>query len=369
MAPRSAVPLFVSSSSTPISVLIGNLPPLVRAELVRLLSQEPGWLVVPAHPVRGRVAATARQCRAGLVVADESGMMELAELAQLHPVPVVLYSAVPLAGTHLRQAARWNVRSYFGPWIPTTNPAFSWWWQDVLLKLRMAALQKVVPSFAVAVPANASPVALPTGVVVLGGSTGGSAAVEDIVRRLSPTTSCAIVVAVHLPAHFTQTLVERLRRITSLPVVAGTTGTSLTPGKLIVVPGGGNTTVQAATGTPWISWQTSFAAAANSHANQPSIDLLMQSVARTVDRPVLGVILSGLGNDGTEGARAFRQRGGQVLAQRQAAVAAMPQSVVQAGYANQELLLSDITEYVNHFAQQACPARRSIPLFSPATRL
>jgi len=295
--------------------------------------------------------------------------MELAELAQLHPMPVVLYSAMPLAGARLRQAARWNVRDYFGPWIPTANPVFARWWQEVLTKLRAATFQKIVASPPIAaVPANALRVAaLPTGVVVLGGSTGGSAAIEWIVRQLLPTTSCSIVIAVHLPAHFTKTLVERLRRITALPVVVGDSGTMLTPGKLIVVPGGGNTIVKTATDTPWISWQTNFVADTNPHGNQPSIDLLMQSVAQTIDRrPILGVILSGLGTDGTQGAKAIRQRGGQILVQRQAAVAAMPQSVVQAGYADQELLLGNIAEYINQFAQQARPIRRSTALFSHA---
>lgn len=334
---------------------------------MRLLGRELVWQVLPVQPARGRVAATARQYQAGLVIADESGMMELAELAQSYPVPVVLYSAMPLTGARLRQAARWNVCGYFGPWVTVKNPAFARWWQELLTKLHAATIPKtgLLPS-AVTVSTNATPVALPTGVVILGGSTGGSAAVESIVSRLLPITSCAIIVAIHLPAHFTQTLVERLQRVAPLPVVAGTTGTPLTPGKLIVVPGGGNTIVKAATGTPWISWQTSFAADPNPHVNQPSIDLLMQSVARTVDRPVLGVILSGLGTDGTQGARAIRQCGGQVIAQQQAAVAAMPQSVVRAGYANQELPLSDVAEYVNRFGQQPRSAHRSISLCLPA---
>ncbi|MBO3269339.1 chemotaxis protein CheB [Hymenobacter defluvii] len=356
----------MSSPFTPISVLIGNLPPLVRAELVCLLRSEPAWQVVPVQPARGRIAVTARQYQVDLVIADESGMMELAELAQVHPVPVVLYSAFSLGGARLRQATRWNVHDYFGPWVPQESPAFFNWRLSLLQKLRSVVTHP--ETFVQALP-EAGPTSLPTGIVVLGGSTGGSAAVESVVHQLLPS-NCAILVAVHLPALFTQTLVDRLRRVTSLPVVNGKAGTILTPGKIIVVPGGGNTTIKTATGTPWISWQTSFTEVELSAPNNlPSIDLLMQSAVQTTGRPTLGVILSGLGNDGTQGARAIRQRGGQVIVQRGAAVAAMPQSVLQAGYADQELLLKDIPGYINRFALQARPGRRLVSSVSPASQL
>ncbi|UOR07353.1 hypothetical protein MUN82_09695 [Hymenobacter aerilatus] len=356
----------MSNFSTSISVLIGNLPPLVRAELVRLLGSEPAWQVVPVQPARGTVAAIARQYRVDLVIADESGMMELAELAQIHPVPVVLYSSFSLGGARLRQATRWNVHDYFGPWVPQDSPAYVRWRLRLLQQLRAVVLQ-AGPAPQV-LPIARQPTSLPTGIVVLGGSTGGSAAVEKVVSQLLPS-NCAILVAVHLPALFTQTLVDRLHRVTSLPVVSGETGTSLTAGKIIVVPGGGNTSIRRGTGSPWISWQTNFVAESNPNSTMPSIDLLMQSVVQTTGRPTLGVILSGLGNDGTEGARAIRQHGGRVVVQRDAAVTAMPQAALHAGCADKELLLRDIADYINQFALQARPGRRLVSSFSHAEQL
>nr|WP_262904720.1 CheB methylesterase domain-containing protein [Hymenobacter lucidus] len=194
----------------------------------------------------------------------------------------------------------------------------------------------------------------PSGVAVIGGSTGGVQAIESLVRTLPATLTSAVLVAIHLPAHFTESFVNRLRRATALPVVVGQPGTALEAGKIIVAPGGQNMVVNAVSRGPWLSWHTGFTTEAASLPDEPSVDLLMQSVARTVGRNALGVVLTGLGRDGTLGAQCIRQHGGFVIAQDEAssAVFSMPKSVIQTGAANIVSPLSDIADYVGRLATQ-----------------
>nr|WP_262904925.1 CheB methylesterase domain-containing protein [Hymenobacter pini] len=208
----------------------------------------------------------------------------------------------------------------------------------------------------------------PQGIVVLGGSTGGAPAVETLLRSVPAHFPWAILVAVHLPAHFTDFLVERLRRSCVLPVEAAGSGTRLQAGRVLVAPGGHNTVVQPMTGSPWLGWQTNFVSEAS--LDVPSIDILMQSAARLVGRNVVGVVLTGLGHDGTAGARAIRQAGGTVLVQDEAssAVFSMPKSVIQAGLASEIVPLSDMATTVLRYVQpRPVPATRFSSRLQPAS--
>nr|WP_262905237.1 CheB methylesterase domain-containing protein [Hymenobacter nitidus] len=209
----------------------------------------------------------------------------------------------------------------------------------------------------------------PSGVAVIGGSTGGAQAVEALVRALPATLTSAVLVAIHLPAHFTESFVARLRRATVLPVVTGEPGTTLEAGKIIVAPGGHNTVVRAQSRGPWLTWHTEFTDEVSPVPDEPSVDLLMKSVARTVGRNSLGIVLTGLGRDGTLGAQSIRQHGGFVIAQDEAssAVFSMPKSVIQHGAANIISPLSDIAGYIGRLATQLRINR--VSSFSSSTQL
>jgi two-component system chemotaxis response regulator CheB len=165
-------------------------------------------------------------------------------------------------------------------------------------------------------------------------------------------------VAVHLPAHFTSSFVERLRRAAQMPVVAGTPGTLLTAGSVIVAPGGQNMVIRSGINSAWLSWQTEATQESGPTPDEPSVDLLMKSVARAFGRNTTGIILTGLGTDGTRGAQSIQQTGGIVLAQdaSSSAVFGMPKSVIEAGFASAVLPLADMPAYLHrHFG----PARPS----------
>lgn len=325
----------MSALLPPFTLLLGNLSTSVRAVLTRLLRAAPELAVVGNATSADELPALARRLRPGVIVVTEDQLSGLERLQQQFPVPVLLYSArTPLPGM-LREVARLGVYDYITP-APTAAAELIEWGRQLrrkLLAVRPRPVQTVQPAL-VAPRVRVMPLP-PQGIVVIGGSTGGAPAGEVLLRTLPPDFPWAVLVAVHLPVHFTDTLVERLRRASRLPVAAAGSGSRLEAGRVLVAPGGRNLLVQPVTGSPWLGWETEFTSEAS--LDVPSVDLLMQSAARLAGRNVIGVVLTGLGHDGTLGAQAIRRAGGTVIAQDEAssAVFAMPKSVIQAGFASE----------------------------------
>ncbi|WP_460677675.1 chemotaxis protein CheB [Hymenobacter coalescens] len=339
----------------PLTILLGDMPGLMRLALSKVLRADAGVEIVGSTAGPDDLIALARRLRPDLVITGEQPAPSMKRLAQFHRGPVLLYAGQPLRTAELRDAAQWGVYDHIGPLPAATHPDYGFARRDLLRKVHYS---RAIAQTALARPSSGVGIGLgghllstvARGVVVIGGSTGGAAAVEQVVRGLQPGLRWTVVVAVHLPAVFTASLVERVRRAASLPVVEGHSGLRLQAGQIVVVPGGRNWAVRGEVG------QQLWLQAANEPAvslDEPNIDLLMISAARAAGPRTLGVVLTGLGSDGTAGAAAIRHFGGQVVVQNQqsAAVFAMPKSVIQAGYASAVLPLPDIARFVNSHAQ------------------
>ncbi|WP_375435154.1 chemotaxis protein CheB [uncultured Hymenobacter sp.] len=328
------------------TVLLGSLPTAGRLALTRLL-QQLGLRVSGISENSVEFITQVRRLRPALLIVGDAQLRDLEVLSRYAVLPVLLYcESQPLPGM-LREASRWGVFDFI-----LAGAAASDWSRTITRKLQVAPLRPV--SLWREVGGAAAVPGLPGGVVVIGGSTGSPAAVEQLVRALPATLACAVLVAVHLPASFLGSFVKRLTRATSLPVMAAGVGTQLAPGCILVAPGGRNLVVKAALRTPWQCWQTDFSAETSASGDEPSIDILMHSVAQTVGANVLGVVLTGMGCDGTRGAQAIRQQGGTVLVQDEASsvLFSMPSSVIQAGWANAVLPLAALPEAIMQYAGQ-----------------
>ncbi|OKL41340.1 chemotaxis protein CheB [Pontibacter flavimaris] len=216
-------------------------------------------------------------------------------------------------------------------------------------QLRYEVLQQEVVEWN-ETPAALSAKATSETVIVIGASTGGTQAVEHIVRQLSPDLEATVLVALHLPQSFTRTYAERLQAQTPLKVVEGRRGLKLKPGKVIVAPGGRNMVVQTVMGNR-ANLMIAFSDEKTSLFDQPSIDLLMQSVARSSVRQVVGVILTGMGKDGTAGAAHIKACGGIVVAQDEetSTIFGMAKSAIESGYINEVLPLQEIPVFLNKY--------------------
>ncbi len=167
--------------------------------------------------------------------------------------------------------------------------------------------------------------------VVVAASTGGPQTLPDFLRPLCPF-SAPIVIAQHIPAVFSRSLADSLASTLGVAVVEAEDGRELTANTVYLLPGGRNG--ELARVRPNV-----FALRlldGGSAVYRPNADILFRSAALTARRPV-GVILTGMGSDGCDGARALAQRGAPVLVQdpATAVIWGMPRSAIEAGLASE----------------------------------
>jgi two-component system chemotaxis response regulator CheB len=184
----------------------------------------------------------------------------------------------------------------------------------------------------------------PKHVVAIASSTGGPSALLEIFGKIPPTTGAGFVVAQHMPDKFTRTFAERLDRKGAVRTSEGQDGDRLAKGTGFVCPGRHCMEVV----QNGVELKIVVGAPRPEDRYVPSADRLLKSVAAAAGARAVGVVLTGMGDDGVEGARAIRDAGGIVIAESQetAVVYGMPGAAVRAGIPQKELPLSQIAEYL-----------------------
>jgi two-component system chemotaxis response regulator CheB len=178
--------------------------------------------------------------------------------------------------------------------------------------------------------------------ICLGASTGGPGAIEKIIEKLPASVSIPVIIAQHMPQRFIESFAKRLDSVTPLRVQLACKGEKLAGNTIYLAPGHSNTQIiqDIYSGRPVFS----YTSRAYAEFNFPSVDCLMLSAAKVYKHKLIGVILSGMGKDGTEGMRAIYDAGGYTIAQDEASsiVYGMPKCVVENGAARSIIPLEDI---------------------------
>jgi len=178
-------------------------------------------------------------------------------------------------------------------------------------------------------------------IIAIGSSTGGPQALMTVLSKLSSDITLPIVVTQHMPATFTALLAEHLARAANRPCAEGQDGDIVRPGTITVAPGGQHMELQK-------SGAHGLSITLNSNPPEnfcrPSVDPLFRSIARIFGARAFGLVLTGMGADGREGARAIVAAGGSVVAQDEATsvVWGMPGAVATAGLCSAILPLGQI---------------------------
>jgi two-component system chemotaxis response regulator CheB len=183
------------------------------------------------------------------------------------------------------------------------------------------------PEIAALVPGGARALAT-IKLVVVGTSTGGPQALTRLLTALPAGLPCAVAVALHIPAGYTEALARRLNDQSSVPVFEAWEGAVLAPGSVAIARGGSHLRVRAENGklTTHVSQEPTDAPYC------PSVNVLFESAAKALGPAAMGVVLTGMGDDGTEGARAIRAARGRVLTEAASScvVYGMPRAVSEA---------------------------------------
>ena len=175
--------------------------------------------------------------------------------------------------------------------------------------------------------------------IAIGTSTGGTQALEVVLSAL-PATCPGIVVVQHMPARFTALFAQRLNQLCRLEVMEASDGQAVEPGRVLIAPGGRQMSVRRA-GNRFIV-DVRDGPPVNRH--RPSVDVLFSSVAKYAGRNAVGIIMTGMGDDGARGLKEMRDAGARTLGQDEAScvVYGMPKEAMRAGGVEEELPLDAI---------------------------
>jgi two-component system chemotaxis response regulator CheB len=177
-------------------------------------------------------------------------------------------------------------------------------------------------------------------IVVIGTSTGGPNALADLLPGLPADFPVPVLIVQHMPPVFTKLLADRLATRSFLPVVEGSAGDELRPGKIWIAPGNYHMGLEKLTNGTRIKLNQE----PPENSCRPAVDVLFRSVTEIYGAATLGVVLTGMGQDGLRGCGYIREAGGRVLVQDEASsvVWGMPGFVARAGFADKQLPLSQL---------------------------
>lgn len=177
-------------------------------------------------------------------------------------------------------------------------------------------------------------------VVAIGSSTGGPAALQIILTRLPNDFQACILVSQHMPKGFTGPLAERLDRLAEVRIKEAENGDTVEPGKVLICPGGAHMVLKKK--GQKCSVQLKESAPQDKYV--PSVDAMMISIAEYYKNRAMGVVITGMGNDGKKGILEIKSKGGYTIAESEetAVVFGMPGEAISTGAVDKVLPLYDI---------------------------
>ncbi len=343
-----------------IRVLIIDDSALVRQLLAELLAADDAIEVVgtAADPLIAREKI--KQLRPDVLTLDVEmprmdGLTFLANLMRLHPMPVVMVSSLTERGAEvtLRALELGAVDFVAKPKIDLAHTLADYA-TEIIEKVKAAAHARVHSRLAniageAKVEGRVSPLAARRSplsmlrttecVIAIGASTGGTEAIKDILIEL-PADAPGIVISQHIPAAFSGPLAQRLNALSPLRVCEAADGQQILPGHVYIAPGNRHLLVERS-GARYLC-RLSEAPPVNRH--RPSVDVMFHSLAENVGLNAIGVLLTGMGEDGARGLKAMRAAGAYTLAQdeKSSVVWGMPGAAVRLGAAMEVVPLARI---------------------------
>ena len=271
------------------------------------------------------------------------GLSFLAKLMRHYPIPVVVVSSLTPKDSDnaVRALALGAVEVVAKPGSAFSTPDVA---GELARAVRHAAGVRVsalarTDGAPRAVAAPAARLRTTHRVLAIGASTGGTRAIECLLRGL-PADAPGTMIVQHMPEHFTAAFAKRLDQLCAIEVREARDHDPVVPGVALIAPGGRHLVLQAS-GAHYVARVKDGPPV---HHQRPAVDVLFQSVARGAGPNAVGVILTGMGADGARGLLAMREAGARTIAQDEAScvVFGMPKEAIRAGAAERVLPLDAI---------------------------
>jgi len=278
-----------------------------------------------------------------LVMPNVDGLEFLRRQMPIRPIPVIICSISHESGASALEAFELGAVEFVQkPTALATDRVFEIA-DELLAKVKAAAsavmLQRQAPSVAPAM--SDSPPRVETGssasppgsrradIVVLGISTGGPQALRQLIPRFAATFPVPIVVVLHMPVGYTEMYAHRLNEISQLEVREAHDGDVIGPGTMFLAPAGRHLGFVRAT-DGGVRARLDLRPLDSPH--RPAVDVLFKSAADVYGSRVLGVVMTGMGNDGLVGSAHIKATGGRIVTEAESScvVYGMPRAVVEA---------------------------------------
>ena len=264
-----------------------------------------------------------------------NGIDTLKEIMRRQPVPVIVFSSHSTEGASVTMKALGLGAFDFVTKPKDATAHMGETARELIAKVKAAAECKLKPRMLPGAPPKPEKLpassAAPNKIVAIGVSTGGPQALEFVLSQLPGDFPGAIVVVQHMPDGFTDMFARRLDEVCPLRVKEAQSGDLLQPGRVLICPGKPpHESETAASGR-----HRRFGDEPRVNGHRPSADVLLRSVAEEFKTQAVGVLMTGMGDDGAEGLGAVKKEGGMTIAQSEEScvVFGMPKAAIERGYA------------------------------------
>lgn len=224
-------------------------------------------------------------------------------------------------------------------------------------RANVANLRPAAPALEPRAKLNADVILAPTShaitrtteqIVAIGTSTGGTQALEYVLTQL-PSNAPGIVIVQHMPEKFTASFADRLNKLCEINVREAKNNDRVLPGQALIAPGGKHMLLKSSGAQYFV--EVVDGPLVNRH--RPSVDVLFRSVAKYAGKNALGIIMTGMGDDGAHGLKEMHDIGSPTVAQDEAScvVFGMPKEAIALGAADRVMPLSSIAPAIMHYAR------------------
>jgi two-component system chemotaxis response regulator CheB len=338
-----------------LDVLVVEDSPTMRRMLVRAVNDAEDMQVIGEATNGQDAISMTKRLRPGVIIMDlvmpvMDGLAATREIMSQHPTPIVVVSAsleqfeTDIAFEAVSAGALMVLQKPVGPQDPDHGPQMA----DLLNTLRAMSAVRVIHHHTkangngskasvveiAAPPKSANGIVAPR-IVGIASSTGGPAALCEIIKQLPADFPLPIVIVQHIAPDFVSSLAGWLASVTPLRVTIAEENDEPVAGCVYLAPGGTHLRMNS-------SGRFSFSPSPETSLHIPSCDVFLESVARAYGAEAIGVILTGMGADGANGMLELYRAGGYTIAQDEAScvVFGMPREAIERGAARQVLPLS-----------------------------
>ncbi|MCO8145848.1 chemotaxis response regulator protein-glutamate methylesterase [Rhodovulum tesquicola] len=354
----------------PVRVLVIDDSASIRIAFKKLIAEDPGLEMIGAAADPFQAAEMMRERLPDVLLLDlqmprMDGLTFLKKIMSQRPMPVVVISSFTEAGSRasLRALELGAAEVLAKPRIATAEDR-----REAAIRLcdaihaayqsgrgasgrgtrrNVARLRALAPGERFSADVILPPMAARPGagppMIAIGASTGGTEAVREILESL-PVGLPPIAVVQHMPEHFTRAFAERLNALCAIAVKEAEDGDVLVPGQAVIAPGDRHLVLRRDGRT----YRTELRAGPCVSRHRPSVDVLFRSVAQAAGQGGLGVLLTGMGDDGAAGMGEMRAAGAWTIAQDEAScvVYGMPRAAEELGAVCQTLPLDRIAREI-----------------------